>query len=156
MSPVKAIALREIKSIFYSPIAYVLGAIFALLNGYTFWFIVNLINGPLGEVEGTVVELFFGGILFFWMGLLILIPSLTMRSFSEEKRMGTIELLFTSPLKESQVVLGKFFANFFFYVLLWVPSIFYVLFIHYHQSMDLNILATSYIGLLTTSVSWVT
>ena len=140
--------LKELKSIFYSPIAYVVGSIFAILNGYTFWIILNLLNDPSGQITENIVELFFGGTIFFWIGLLIIIPILTMRTISEEKKSGTIELLFTAPIKDCQVVLAKFLSILAFYIILWAPTLFFILFIKMYGPLDLNMVASSYLGVI--------
>jgi len=145
------LAIRELKSIFYSPIAYVVGAIFALLHGYTFWILVNVVNNPMGEVSENMVELLFGGTLFFWLGILIIIPIITMRTISEEKKSGTIELLFTSPLSDFEIILAKFLGVFCFYVLLWVPTFFHIAFIAiYGKALDYNVVFTSYLATFLT------
>ena len=59
----------------------------------------------------------------FWFLLIILVPILTMRLFSEEYKTGTIEMLLTAPVKDGDVILAKFFGVFFFYLLLWIPSL---------------------------------
>lgn len=59
----------------------------------------------------------------FWFLLIILVPILTMRLFSEEFKTGTIEMLLTAPVKDGDVILAKFFGVLFFYLLLWIPSL---------------------------------
>ena len=59
----------------------------------------------------------------FWFLLIILVPILTMRLFSEEYKTGTIEMLLTAPVKDGDVILSKFFGVLFFYLLLWIPSL---------------------------------
>jgi len=110
---------REIKSFFYSPVAYVVLFFFLILTGVNFYIGVELLNRNPGEL--TVVDTFFNTVLF-WIGFLLIFPMITMRTFSEEFKMGTIELLMTAPVRDWQVVLSKFFACLFFYIVLWLPS----------------------------------
>lgn len=113
---------REIKSYFYSPIAYVVLTFFLLITGFVFYLTVTFMNqGPTGI---TVIEGFFNTYLFWWAFVLIF-PLITMRTYSEEFKMGTVEPLMTAPIGDWQVVLAKFFGAVFFYVVLWIPSLAY-------------------------------
>lgn len=113
---------REIKAFFYSPIAYVVLTFFLLITGFIFYLSVTLLNqGPTGV---TVIEAFFNTVPFWWSFVLVF-PLITMRTFSEEFKMGTVEPLMTAPVGDWQVVLAKFFGVLFFYIVLWLPSIFY-------------------------------
>ncbi len=143
---ISVLVCKDLKSLFYSPIAYALGAIFSLLNGYTFWIIINILNNPNGEISENIIQLFFGGTIFFWIGLLIIIPIITMRSFSEEKKSGTIELLFTAPISDIQIVLSKFIGIFLFYIILWIPTILYILYIKQFGQIDFRVLCSVYFG----------
>jgi ABC-2 type transport system permease protein len=116
---------REVKSYFNSPIAYVVMCFFLLLMGFNFYAGVSLLNR--GPTEVTVVEAFFNTVLF-WFGYVLLFPLITMRSFAEEFKMGTIETLMTAPVRDWQVVLAKFGGAYLFYLLLWVPSLAYFAF----------------------------
>ena len=103
----KALLLREIKSFFGSPIGYLVIAIFLLLNGLFLWVFegdFNILNSGFADMSP-----FFK--LSPWI-FIFLIPAVTMRSFSDEKKQGTIELLFTKPLSIWEIVNGKFFGAF--------------------------------------------
>lgn len=113
---------REIKSYFYSPKGYVVLCFFLLLTGFNFWIAVSLLNR--GPTEVTVVSATFNTVLFWW-GFVLIFPLITMGLFSEEMKMGTIEPLMTAPVRDWQVVAAKFFGAFFFYVMLYLPSIAY-------------------------------
>jgi ABC-2 type transport system permease protein len=110
---------REIKAFFYSPVAYVVLFCFLVLTGFNFYMTVALMNK--GSSEITAVEAFFNTIPF-WICALLVFPLITMRLFSEEFKLGTIEPLMTAPVKDWQVVLSKFFGALFFYIILWAPS----------------------------------
>ncbi|HKN46913.1 MAG TPA: ABC transporter permease subunit, partial [Candidatus Polarisedimenticolia bacterium] len=112
-----AIAWREVRTYFTSPLAYVVIGVFLALSGYIFW--ASLVrfsqlclrygNSPYIfqqlNVNDLVIRPLFGsmGIIF-----LLMIPAITMRLLADERRTGTAELLFTCPLTSGQVVLGKF------------------------------------------------
>lgn len=112
--------LRELRSIFYTPVAYVVMVLFLALMGYNFWFAVTQLNKQ--AVEYSVLEATFLNALFIFL-FAITTSLITMRSFSEEYRMGTIEMLTTAPIQEWQVVLAKFFGALFFYIILFLPTV---------------------------------
>jgi len=115
---------REIRAYFLSPVAWVVLFFFLLLTGFNFYAGVAALNR--GPSEVTVVEAFFNTV-FFWFGFVLVFPLITMRLFSEEYKMGTIEPLMTAPVRDSQVVLAKYCGALFFYVVLWLPSLLYFL-----------------------------
>ena len=113
---------REVRSYFYSPIAYVVLVFFLLLSGVDFYFQLSFMNGkPVGY---SVQEAFFNSI-FFWFAFVLIFPLITMRLFSEEFKLGTIEPLMTAPVRDWQVILSKFFGALVFYLVLWIPTLLY-------------------------------
>lgn len=111
---------REVKSFFYSPIAYVVLFFFLLLSGVNFYFQIRMMNGI--PIEITVVQAFFSTAIF-WFPFVLSFPLITMRSYSEEFRMGTFETLTTAPVRDTQVVLAKFCGVLIFYCILWSPTL---------------------------------
>ncbi|KRP34568.1 MAG: hypothetical protein ABS33_00065 [Verrucomicrobia subdivision 6 bacterium BACL9 MAG-120924-bin69] len=111
---------REVGAILHSPIAWVLMTCMALINGFSFSQCVAYLGQ--GVKEFTVMQIYFY-IFHFWFLLIILVPILTMRLFSEEYKTGTIEMLLTAPVRDGDVILSKFFGVLFFYLLLWIPSL---------------------------------
>ncbi len=112
--------IREMKSYFYSPIAYVVLFYFLLLMGFNTWALISAGNGL--PAEYTLVQQFFSGAIF-WFPFILVFPLITMRIFSEEFRMGTIESLTTAPVDDFQIVLSKLVATFLFSCLLLLPSL---------------------------------
>lgn len=110
---------REIRSYFYQPIAYVVMFFLLMVAGFNFWYSVLLLNGV--PAEYTVLELAFNMVPF-WIVFILTFPLITMRVFSEEYRMGTIETLTTAPVHDWQVVLAKYFGSLLFFVVLWAPT----------------------------------
>jgi ABC-2 type transport system permease protein len=91
---------KEVRALFYSPIAYAVIAVFLLLMGYSFTVTLSITK------YATLLHIFFQS-----AGLLMLIvPIITMRLFAEERKGGTLELLLTAPVRESQLVLAKYLA----------------------------------------------
>jgi ABC-2 type transport system permease protein len=136
---------REIEALFLSPISYVVLTVGLLLNGWSFYLGLHTYNGNVGEA----VRSFFGSTLLFWLVMLFLPPLFTMRSFAEERRSGTLEMLLTAPVGELEVVLSKFFAGLTFVFSLWLPTILYLAIVKSYGAIpDLGRLATSFLGIL--------
>jgi ABC-2 type transport system permease protein len=145
MSKYLAIIRRELIAYFSSPLAYVMMAAFLLMQGFIFFVIVSLLMQP-GSMPLGPMQMLFGGTLFFWLYMLVFIPVITMRLIAEELRSGTIEVLMTSPVTETQVVLGKTIAALIFYVSLWLPTVTYVFILNHHSSIDFGPVAAGYLG----------
>ncbi|GBC97631.1 hypothetical protein HRbin17_00119 [bacterium HR17] len=134
------IALREVRSLFSSWVAYVTLAFFTVWAGFFFFAIVRL--GQTSDMRYL-----------FWnmaVILFIVLPMVTMRLLAEERRLGTLELLLTSPVTDWQVVLGKFLGAYFWLVValgltLYVP---YLVYRFSGGTVDLGPYWTAYIGLL--------
>ncbi|MDQ6913237.1 MAG: ABC transporter permease [Verrucomicrobiota bacterium] len=133
MSKFLTLFSREVRSYFYSPIAYIVLVFFLLLSGTDFYFQLSFMNKQ--PVAYSVQEAFFNSV-FFWFAFVLIFPLLTMRLFAEEFKLGTIEPLMTAPVRDWQVVLSKFFGALFFYIVLWIPTLLYFAIFHMvtHQS----------------------
>lgn len=138
---------RELRAYFFSPLAYAVLTFFLLVNGFVFWVILSFLSDPRAR-GGAPVELFFGQTVFFWLVLLFIAPAITMRLLSEERRSGTIEVLMTSPVTETQVVLGKYLAALTFYAFLWLPTLIYVAMVQHYSAVDWGPVAASFVGIL--------
>lgn len=143
----KALLLREIKSFFGSPIGYLVIAIFLLLNGLFLW----VFEGEFNILKSGFADLSPFFTLAPWI-LIFLIPAVTMRSFSDEKKQGTIELMLTKPLSTWEIVNGKFFGAFLLIVIAIIPTLIYVFVISDLGSpagnLDMGSTMGSYFGLL--------
>jgi ABC-2 type transport system permease protein len=146
MQTLLALTARELKAFWCSPIAYVVGGLFLLLEGWTFWLIVAVLNDPRVDPSWTMAQFFFGGTFFFWFAVLIVAPLLTMRTFSEEKRTGSIEFLLTAPVTDTQVVLAKFFGAWLAYVALWMFTLPFFFLMRAFTAFDWAPIATGYAG----------
>jgi gliding motility-associated transport system permease protein len=114
---------REVRSYFYSPIAYVVLVLFIFLTGFSFVYLeIPFMNQR--PLEATVQEVFFNSF-FFWFAFVLSFPLITMRLFAEEFKLGTIEPLMTAPVRDWQVVLSKFFGALVFCIVLWLPTLLY-------------------------------
>lgn len=143
----KAILFREIKSFFGSPIGYLVIAIFLLLNGLFLW----VFEGDYNILKSGFADLSPFFTLAPWI-LIFLIPAVTMRSFSDEMKQGTLELLFTKPLSIWQIVNGKFFGSMVLIVIAIIPTFIYVKVISSlgmpEGNIDMGSTMGSYFGLL--------
>jgi len=146
MSNLWVLTVREWKAFWYSPVAYVVGAFFLLLQGWVFWLLVAVLNDPRVDPTWNIAQFFFGGTLFYWVSVTMLAPLLTMRTFSEEKRTGTIEVLLSAPVTDAQVVVAKFLGAWLSYCALWGATVAFFLIFQMHGRLDWGPIATGYLG----------
>ena len=104
-----AVVIKELRSYFLSPFIYLMAAVFLLLSGYYFYTdLIFYVQFGFGmNIMAAFWQLFFTDLR---LVVLLTIPFLTIRLFTEEKRLGTIELLLTYPMRDSELFLGKFVA----------------------------------------------
>ena len=141
-----AVLQREFLGLFYSPVAYIVLFLFILSNGMFFYAQCSYYRHNPQNITVVLQALF--GFAFWWV--LPLSPLLAMRLFSEEKRTGTLEMLMTAPVKASEVVLGKFFATQFFYMLIWSSLLLFVLVLEFlgkPEGPDWGVVKSMYFGL---------
>lgn len=143
----KSIIVRELKSFFGSPIGYLVIAIFLLLNGLFLW----IFNGEYNILNSGFADLSPFFTIAPWI-LIFLIPAVTMRSFSDEKKQGTLELLLTKPLSIWEIVNGKFLGAMLLIVIAIIPTFIYVYVISSlgmpEGNIDMGSTIGSYFGLL--------
>lgn len=146
-----AIAHRELLSLFVTPLAYLVGTLFLLNQGWNFALLLNFLNDPLAA-PGPVMQFYFGGSFFiFWLPVIFICSALSMRLVAEERKQGTLEALLTAPLSSSQIVLGKFVGAYLFYLALWLPTaVFYVLLRGASVSPEVGPILSGYLGVLLT------
>src|SRR3954469_14929581 len=136
-SPV--IARREMASYFYSPIAYVVLALFLLACGFVF-------RKDFQPGQVAAMRSLFEWMVFF---LVFAIPVLSMGLMSQEWATGTIETLMTAPVEETDVILGKFLGSLVFFLVLLAPTLVYVLMLLiYSPSFDIGPIFSGYLGII--------
>ena len=134
-----AVTRRETKAYFTMPSAYVVGAMFLILTGV---FFVFDIDQPFAEagVRGLIDWASFF--------LIFLAPLLTMRLLAEEQKLGTLELLLTSPVREWEVVLGKYIASLIMLLAILAVTSYYVILMYIFGTPDSGPVLSAYLGLI--------
>lgn len=138
MKNIWAVATRELRGYFLSPVAYVIIALFLALAGYLFALI--LANGRQATLTGLVQNV---SVLY-----LFLMPAIGARLLAEEQRTGTIELLLTNPVQEWQVVTGKFLSSVMLVLVMVALTLLFPLFLYIFGSPDTGPIVTGYVGIL--------
>jgi ABC-2 type transport system permease protein len=148
-----AILKKDFNSFFASPIAYLVIGIFLLVNGLFLWVFnddFNILNAGFADLNS-----------FFYLApwvLLFLVPAITMKTFADEFQSGTIEILKTRPITNSQIVLGKFFAVLLLIIIAIIPTYIYVYSVNQLGNpvgnIDYGSTIGSYVGLLLLASSY--
>ena len=138
MKQALTIARRELSSLFCSPIAYVVLGVFAL--GTTLIFANNFFPGLAASLRDT-----FTGLI--WL-LIFLVPAISMRLISEEFRSGTVETLLTTPVSDTQIILGKWLGAMGFFLVLLTPLIVLAMILELNGEPDWGPIISGLIGLL--------
>jgi len=157
MTNILAIAQKELKSYFASPIAYIVIGFWALLYGWFFTFILNYFlrqslqmsqfgQGPQAmNVNQQLIRPLLQNVLIL---ILFLMPMVTMRTYAEEKRSGTIELLLTSPITDFQIIIGKFLGAMALYGVMLLVSLIHIAVLFAFGNPEWKPIVTFYLGLI--------
>jgi ABC-2 type transport system permease protein len=156
LNNILAIARKELKAYFASPIAYVVIGLFALMFGFFYYTLLGIFieqgmrmmglqGGPTQNVNEQMIRpLFLNASVL----LLFVLPMITMRTYSEEKRSGTIELLLTSPLTDVDIIMGKFLGAMALYAAMLAVTLVHVGVLFAFGTPEWIPIATGYLGLL--------
>ena len=158
MGNVIAIAQKELKSYFSSPIAYIVLGLWALLYGYFFTTILYFfirqsmqmnqfgMQGPQSmNVNQQLIRPLLQNVTIM---ILFVMPMVTMRTYAEEKRSGTIELLLTSPLTDFQIIMGKFLGAMGLYAVMLLVTVPHIALLFIYGNPEWKPILTAYLGLL--------
>ena len=161
MRNVLAIAGKEMRGYFASPIAYIVLGFFALVFGWFFYVPLAFFNRQSMQMAGSgmnisqmlITPVFSNATVV----MLFMLPAITMRTYSEEKRSGTIELLLTSPLTDTQIILGKFLGAMGLYASMLALTVVHmaILFAFTDPNPDWKPVASAYLGLLLMGGSFI-
>jgi ABC-2 type transport system permease protein len=154
--------VRELRSYFTSPVAYVVMLFFLLLTGVFFMVFVgdfsmaSMNQSPYGHgplnVTQAVVRPLLGNMSVI---LLFVMPLITMKPFAEEKRSGTAELLFTYPLSDLDLLLGKYLAAFSLFMAMLAVTLVFPMFIAIFSEPEMGTLISGYLGLVLMSMAFI-
>ena len=138
MRTAQAVAWKEIQIYFSSPTAYIVGMMFLALSGF---FFARDLNDPFPQA--SLVNFFDGATIIF----ILIAPALTMRLMAEEQKLGTIELLLTSPVRDWEVIIGKYVASFVFLIATLSLTLYYTILLYVFASPDPGPIYAGYLGL---------
>ena len=158
MRNILAIANKELRSYFASPIGYITIGLFSVLYGFFFvtllsWFLQQSMQGDQFGQQGAramnvnqmMIRPLFQNLT---IVMLFVMPMITMRTYSEEKRSGTIELLLTSPLTDFEIIMGKFVGAMSLFAVMLVVSMLHLALLFAYGAPEWRPLVTAYLGLL--------
>jgi ABC-2 type transport system permease protein len=157
MRGIMAVFKKEITITFSSPIFYAAAFIFMVVSGYFFYtnaMVYTIRSFQAGQnpflaerlnLSDFVVKPFFGDMA---IVLLLMLPLITMRAYAEEKKMGTIELLFTYPISDGAVLAGKFAASMFTLLTMLVGTLLPLILLETFAHLDWGLILSGYLGIL--------
>jgi ABC-2 type transport system permease protein len=164
MRGIMAVFKKEITVTFSSPIFYAATFIFMVVSGYFFYtnaMIYTIRSFQAGQnpflaerlnLSDFVVKPFFGDMA---IVLLLMLPLITMRAYAEEKKMGTIELLFTYPISDGAVLAGKFAASMFTLLTMLVGTLLPLILLETFAHLDWGLILSGYLGILLLGASFI-
>ncbi len=156
MNNIVAIAHKELKSYFASPVAYIVIGLFTLVFGFFFYTLLAFFERQSMQMMGfggapamnineqLIRPVFLNAMVVF----LFVLPMVTMRTYAEEKRSGTIELLLTAPLTDFQIIMGKFLGAMGLYAAMLAVTVVHVGLLFAFGNPELVPILTTYLGLL--------
>jgi len=156
MRNIISIFRRDFRSYFTSPVAYVVIGLFLLVSGIFYYLLfssfIQYSYAAMMQQQGVPINVNLMLIRPFLLNIsviiLFMIPIITMRAFSEDKKNGTIELLLTVPLTNWQIVVGKFLATFIFYAIMLGGTALFLVFLFWWGNPEIVPVLLGYLGLL--------
>ncbi|MBA2481292.1 MAG: ABC transporter permease [Planctomycetes bacterium] len=145
MSVIWAICRRDLVSAFTTPLAWLVLAMWLVLVDLTFWLTLSSVHGTPGSDTPLFVQSLSSGVFF----LILLAPAITMNSFSLERVQGTMQLLMTIPIREHQLVAGKFLSAFLMLATMIAATVIQPLVLGFVSAVPGPQLASGYLGLLS-------
>jgi ABC-2 type transport system permease protein len=154
-----AIARREAAAYLASPIAYVVGVLFLVVEGFSFYAVLRALADPRRPAPyGAVLRAHFGGTFLYWAFLFFVVSAISMRLVAEERRTQTWESLRTAPVAEAAIVCGKWLGALAFYAALWIPTVAYVFILRAYAppgaAPDPGPIATAYLGVFLSGAAF--
>ena len=156
MRNILAIAGKELRGYFASPVGYIVIGFFALLFGFFFYTLLSLFERQsmqmgmgMGQMQMNINQMLIAPLLMNAdVVMLFVLPMVTMRTYSEEKRSGTIELLLTSPVTDWQIIIGKFLGAMGLYASMLLVTLIHIGILFIYGQPEWKPVATGYLGML--------
>src|SRR5262249_44561990 len=155
MRNIAAIALKELRSYFTSPVAYIIIGFFLLpFGGFFYLYLADFVRNSMGEAQQfggamNINQQVIRGVLQnASVIILFVMPMITMRTYAEEKRSGTMELLLTSPVTDFEIIMGKFIGALGLYLALLACTLAYMGILFVFGNPEWRPLVAAYLGLL--------
>ncbi len=164
MKNIWVMAKKEIKTYFSSPIAYAVVAVFLVLVGFFFYSLISWFNSmsiqmaqnPYYYQQVNINQMVYTPLFHnISIILLLMLPLLTMRLFAEEKKMGTEELLFTSPVAVNEIILGKFVGCLFVLLIMLLLTGLLSIFTFVYGNPEVTPLLNGYLGLFLMGAAFI-
>ena len=144
-----ALTGRELKRVFFHPVAYVLLFVFLVFNGIMMLLLIDYYSSYQAANIRQPASYYLTNNFMLWLSLVLICPGLTMRLIAEERQVKSLEMLLTAPVTESQVVLSKFLCTVGYYVFMVGMSLCYVFLLRsYAAEWDWGPILGGYVGLL--------
>jgi ABC-2 type transport system permease protein len=155
MTGFSVILRKELRSLWVTPLAWVLLTLFLLLQGGVFYaIVVHFSSLPKDDAGLGPLPAYLGqNSLLLTITLLLLCPALSMRTFAEERKSGAMEVLLASPVSALALVLGKYAAVLCTYVAFWLPTLLYAWALRDYSEVDVRTLSAGYLGILLAGAS---
>src|SRR4030095_1100043 len=145
---IKTIFFKELKSYFNSPVAYIVMIVFLLISGFLF-------TMSFFQMNVASMRDFFGNFFIQLILFVVFIPAITMRSFSEEKKQGTLELLLTKPVQDLELIFGKYLSALALICITLSTTILYYVIILFLGPIPFGPFITSLIGFILMSAFFI-
>ena len=154
-----AILRRELAGYFHAPIAYVVGVVFLVVQGLSFWAVVKVLaDAGQRAPQGAVLRDHFGGTFMYWSLLFVVVAAISMRLVAEDKQRGSWEALLTTPVGEEAVLLGKWLAAVGFFIMLWLPTLLYMVVLRAYAppaaTIDPGPVIAAYVGVIVSGMAF--
>lgn len=152
LKKIRILVSKELKDAFFSPLIYVLSGLFCFMMGWLFFnYLLQAKTLTTATMTQTVITPIFGNINFIFV---FLCPMLTMRSFAEEKKQATLDLLLRSELSELQIILAKFISNFILVIFMISFTLIFPLILAFSGYSDWGVVGSSYLGVLLSIMAY--
>lgn len=155
MRNIWTIAKKEYDHYFMSPMAYAIAFVIFLVLGIIFWIILLSFTQNAFQLYGQSPDL--SAVMYWFMILLVFfLPALTMRLISDEMRMGTMELMLTAPVRDAELIIGKWLGSFLFMLTIIAVTLIYPIILNRYvdPGIDQQLMMSAYLGIILVAASF--